>query len=195
MATWSTPPDFVPLQTLTDTVMDALSTDLSALWIYTAAGSMGYATANDTLAELAIGNPGQKLHVNDAGNAPEWQDNIRYWTGQLNREYALTSGDLGALFIVPPELDGWNLVYVVAYRSSGTGTLNLQVRNVTDGVDMLSTAVTVDSGETTSLTAATPAVIDTSHDDVATGDLISIDRDNNGTSTLNSGIILGFQHA
>ena len=43
--------------------------------------------------------------------------------------------------------------------------------------DMLSTKLTIDSGETSSATAATAAVVNTSNDDVATGDLIYVDVD------------------
>lgn len=42
---------------------------------------------------------------------------------------------------------------------------------------MLSTAMTIDSAETSTSTAATPPVIDTANDDVATGDVIRIDID------------------
>ena len=42
---------------------------------------------------------------------------------------------------------------------------------------MLSTKITIDSGETGSDTAATAAVIDTSNDDVASWDVLRIDVD------------------
>jgi hypothetical protein len=42
---------------------------------------------------------------------------------------------------------------------------------------MLTTKITIDSTETGSDTAATPAVIDTANDDVATNDVIRIDVD------------------
>ena len=42
---------------------------------------------------------------------------------------------------------------------------------------MLSTKITIDSGETGSDTAATAAVIDTANDDVATNDVIRLDVD------------------
>jgi hypothetical protein len=42
---------------------------------------------------------------------------------------------------------------------------------------MLSTKITIDSGETGSDTAAAAAVIDTSEDDIATNDLIRVDVD------------------
>ena len=59
----------------------------------------------------------------------------------------------------------------------GTGKTSIHISNVTDGVDMLSTALTIDSGETGSDTAATPAVVDVTKDDVVENDLIRIDVD------------------
>jgi hypothetical protein len=58
---------------------------------------------------------------------------------------------------------------------------------------MLSTNITVDATEYTSYTAATAPVINTSYDDVATGDLIKIKCTVAGTGTKGSGIILVFQ--
>jgi hypothetical protein len=57
---------------------------------------------------------------------------------------------------------------------------------------MLSTAITIDANETTSYTAAAPPVIDTAHDDVATGDLIAIDVSVAGTGTKGLGVVLSF---
>lgn len=91
----------------------------------------------------------------------------------------LATGDGQALIIMPPAVNGMNLVSVrAAVETAGTtGTTDIQVRNVTDSVDMLSTKLTIDSGETSSQTAATAAVINTSNDDVATGDVLAIDID------------------
>jgi hypothetical protein len=87
----------------------------------------------------------------------------------------------GAFFRVPSVLDGWNLVDVAAAVDTAgtTGTTDIQVRRVRSGSseDMLSTKITIDSGETDSSTAATAAVIDTDNDDVATADRIYIDID------------------
>lgn len=58
-----------------------------------------------------------------------------------------------------------------------TNTTDIQIANVTDSVDILSTKLTIDSAETGSDTAATAAVIDTSKDDLATNDLLRIDVD------------------
>src|SRR3990167_3678915 len=89
------------------------------------------------------------------------------------------TGDGKGWFHVPSELNGFNLVEVHGeLRTAGTtGTMDIQVHNATDGVDMLSTKLTLDSTETGSDTAAAPAVIDTGADDVATNDVLRIDVD------------------
>lgn len=87
-------------------------------------------------------------------------------------------GDGKAYFRVPVTLNGMNLVGVAAtvYTAGTTNTTDVQIRNKTDSVDMLSTKLTVDSGETDSSTA-TAAAIDATKDDVATGDVLAIDVD------------------
>ncbi len=90
-----------------------------------------------------------------------------------------STGDAKRFFRVPKELDGFNLVDVAAvvYTAGTTNTTDIQIRNKTQTADMLSTKLTIDSGETDSATAATAAVIDTSNDDVAWKDVIAIDID------------------
>jgi hypothetical protein len=102
----------------------------------------------------------------------------------INNAVALTTGDDKARIRIPSKLNGMILKSVSASRKSGTGIPNIMIRNVTDAVDMLSTAITIDSGETDSATAAIPPVINTATDDVATADQIAIDVDGAGTSTL-----------
>ena len=96
----------------------------------------------------------------------------------------LATGDGKAYFTVPEELNGMNLssVHARVITAGTTNTSDIQIANVTDSVDMLSTKLTIDSGETGSDTAATPAVIDTSKDDVATNDLLRIDVDSLSTA-------------
>jgi len=91
----------------------------------------------------------------------------------------LTTGDGKAFIHIPASLAGMNLVTVHAevITAGTTGVLTIQIRNVTQAVDMLSTELTVDSGETGSDTAAIPAVIDTANDDVAINDVIAMDID------------------
>lgn len=79
---------------------------------------------------------------------------------------------------VPAVLNGYNLVAVAAcvHTAGATGTTDIQIHNITQAADMLTTKLTIDSGETDSKDA-TPAVIDTSNDDVATGDKLRFDVD------------------
>ena len=57
---------------------------------------------------------------------------------------------------------------------------------------MLSTEITIDVSEFTSYTAATPPVIDTGHDGVATGDILRIDVDVAGTGAKGLIVVLTF---
>lgn len=108
---------------------------------------------------------------------------------------ALTTGDGKAYFTIPAALNGMNLVSVAAALTtvSSSGIPTVQIANVTDAVDMLSTKLTIDATELTSYTAATPAVIDTTKDDVVTGDLLRIDVDVAGTGAKGLSVVLGFQ--
>ncbi len=106
------------------------------------------------------------------------------------------TGEGKAYLHITPALAGMDLVYVHArvITAGTTGTLDIQIYNVTDSQDMLSTKLTVDSGETGSDTAAAPAVIDTGHDDVAENDLLRIDVDAVPTTAPKGLIVtLGFQ--
>jgi hypothetical protein len=89
------------------------------------------------------------------------------------------TGDGWSYFHVPSALNGMDLVSVEAFVATAgtTGTTDIQVHNVSGAVDILSTKLTIDSGETNSSTAATPAVINTSNDNVSTGDILRIDID------------------
>lgn len=108
---------------------------------------------------------------------------------------AITTGDYKAYVMIPLELNGYNLVAVAASVStvSSSGTPTIQIRNVTQAADMLSTRITIDANENTSYTAATPPVIDTANDDVATGDLIAVDIDVAGTGAKGLNVYLAFQ--
>jgi len=108
---------------------------------------------------------------------------------------ALGTGDGKFYFAVPAELNGYNLVGAHAYVDtvSSSGTPTYQIHNVTDTQDMLSTLITIDANEKTSYTASAQPVIDTGHDDVATGDIIRIDKDVAGTGEKGDGVILVFQ--
>lgn len=103
----------------------------------------------------------------------------------------MVTGDNQAQIILPSIFNGLDLYAVQAsvVTAGTTGTCDIQIHNLTDAVDMLSTKITIDSGETTSLTASTPAVINTSNDDVATGDVLRLDIDATHT-TAAQGLIV-----
>ena len=107
----------------------------------------------------------------------------------------LTTGDGKVIFLVPQELNGYNLVGAHAFvtTASSSGTPTIQIRNVTDSVDMLSTRITIDANEYTSYTAAAAAVVNATYDDVATGDRLAVDVDVAGTGAKGLGIVLTFQ--
>jgi hypothetical protein len=108
----------------------------------------------------------------------------------------VATGDGAAYVYLPAKVNGWDLSAVFIGHitaGTGTGTTTVQIRNHTDSQDMLSTRVTIDPTETTSLTAAA-AVVDATHDDVATGDLIRIDVDAipNGTAPKGLYVVMTF---
>ena len=86
---------------------------------------------------------------------------------------------------IPSTLDGKNLQSAQAHvYTAGTGsTTTVQLHNLTYGQDMLSTPITIDSGEKDSSTAATPSVVG-SYGGVSTADVIRIDVDVVASSTL-----------
>ena len=102
----------------------------------------------------------------------------------VNDSTALTSGDGKAYFPrIPSYLNGWNIIEVAANMVAGTGAVTIQLYNLTQTADILSTTLTIDANEKDSKDAATPAVIDTSEDDLQTVDRIRIDIDGAGTGT------------
>ena len=108
---------------------------------------------------------------------------------------ALTTGDGKTHVTIPIEMNGMNLISVGAhvYTASSSGLPTVMIHNLTDTVDMLSTAITIDANEKDSKDAATPPAINAATDDVATGDEIRIDVDIAGTGTLGLEIRMGFQ--
>ena len=94
------------------------------------------------------------------------------------------------------DFNGMNIVEVYArvITAGTTGTTTIQINNSRVG-DVLSTRITIDSGETGSNTAATPAVIDTTKDDIATYDNLRIDVDGiQTTAPLGLIVVIGFQY-
>ena len=105
---------------------------------------------------------------------------------------ALTTGNGKFYFYVPATLNGFNIVAVHAevITAPAGSVATFMLHNVTSGADILSTAITIDAGETGSDTAATAAVINTSEDDLTTHDIIRVDIDGVGSGTAGSGLII-----
>jgi hypothetical protein len=82
---------------------------------------------------------------------------------------------------------------IAVYTVSSSGTPTVQLHNLTDTSDMLSTRATIDASEYSSYTAATAPVIDTGEDDVATGDRLRLDVDVAGTDTAGLDVIMVFK--
>lgn len=78
-------------------------------------------------------------------------------------------------FTIPTHLNGLRITAVHA-RVLTAGTTNSSTFNIQiNGTNVLSTAVSIDTGQISSSNAGTPYVIDTAHDDVTTNDLIELD--------------------
>lgn len=114
---------------------------------------------------------------------------------------AMTTGEGKAYFVIPPKLNGMNLVSIrgALHTVSSSGAPLFQVRRVRSGtpVDMLSTGITFDASEqflsTSSVGPNIGYAINTSNDDVQTDDLIYIDCDTAGTGTKAPQFWLFFQ--
>jgi len=108
---------------------------------------------------------------------------------------ALTTGDGKAHVFIPALLNGHNLVaaHAAVTTVSSSGTPTVQIHNVTQAADMLSTLITIDASEKTSYSAAAAPVIDAANDDVATGDELRVDVDVAGTGTKGLVVILTFE--
>jgi hypothetical protein len=110
----------------------------------------------------------------------------------INGSVALTTSDK-AYLRVPSTINGYNLIGVAAMcvGASSGGTVTFTVKK--GATSMLSTNLTIDAGEYDSSTAAVPAVIDTSHDDVATGNQIEVACSGAGTGVTYASVQLQFQ--
>jgi hypothetical protein len=110
----------------------------------------------------------------------------------------VTTGDGKFIWATTRDMDNSYLLEAQAFVTtvSSSGAPAVQIRNITRGVDMLSTKVTIDVSEFTSYTAATASVVDDTGSPaksfVVRGDLISIDVDVAGTGAKGLGVYLVF---
>lgn len=101
---------------------------------------------------------------------------------------SLTAVDGVFYIMIPDTLDGLNLIRAQArVITAGTGSsTTIDIYNVDDTVDMLSTPITIADGAT----LGTAGVIDTNNDDISTDDLLRIDITTVASTTAPLGLIV-----
>lgn len=106
----------------------------------------------------------------------------------------IATGDGRFIWAVPQDLVSHMLtdVEMDVTTVSSSGIVQVQLRNVTQAVDMLTTRVQVDANEFHSKDAATQPVVNTANADVQHGDRIAIDIDAAGTGAKGLGVVLTF---
>ncbi|OGM06195.1 hypothetical protein A2125_00935 [Candidatus Woesebacteria bacterium GWB1_43_5] len=145
-----------------------------------------------------VGSSGYVLKSNGANVKPSFQADVKsVQMVAIDFATSCTAGDGKFYLHVPASLNNMNLTSVHAYNVTAgiTDTMDIQIANVTDAVDMLSTKITIDTGENGSDTAAIPAVIDATKDDVATNDILRIDIDAIHSGTAAKGLIVTLEFA
>lgn len=103
------------------------------------------------------------------------------------------AGDMS--YQVGTDFNNYKITSVYASSSSatstGSGAITLNIRNRTDAVNVLSTALTIDATERSSTSAATPAVINTSNQTVTTNDDICVQVTNAGSGSSGLQVTVG----
>lgn len=108
----------------------------------------------------------------------------------------VVTGDGQMFYTVPASLAGFTITSVNssvpgAVSSSGAPTIQLARVRAGTPVDVLSTKSTIDATESSSYTAAIPSVVNTSNDDLTTGDFLRVDVDVAGTGAKGLQVIIG----
>jgi len=177
---------------------DATMTNAGVVTVAAATTSADGISELATSAEVSTGTATDKVIVPEA-----LSDSVIFGTRYVqcvvfDFTTDIAEGD-GKFYIhIPAGLNGMDLVEAHAkVITVGDGsTVNIQIHNLTDTTDMLSTALTIDDGELDSKDAGTGVVINASEDDVVTNDVLRIDVDGNGgDTTVAKGLIvtLGFR--
>lgn len=103
----------------------------------------------------------------------------------------VSTGDGKFTFSLTEDEDGLSLVKVFAYVTtvSSSGSITVQIHNVTQAADMLSTVITI---PVSTFNDNSTWVLDLANDDVALGNLIRIDVDSAGTGAKGLGVGIWF---
>ena len=112
----------------------------------------------------------------------------------IKSDFPIFIGDGKAYATIPSASNNLNLTDAQAttFASSSVGSIQVQLSRGRQSspssshtyVDMLSTVITIDVNEYDSINGTTQRVINTSNDDVLTGDLIRVDVDASGSNAL-----------
>lgn len=165
------------------------------LWTFTGMGLNFSSIAGSVVADVSTTNTGTSTTtvVTPDGLAGSYAGSKELVVNVLERNYTVTTGDRKACVTIPSTMNGMNIVEVGAnvYTTSSSGTPTIQIARGRQAsatsahsfVDVLSTRITIDANEYDSKDATTAPVINTSNDDLATGDLICGDIDVTGTGT------------
>jgi len=112
----------------------------------------------------------------------------------INDSTALTTGDGKIYFRAPDILNGWSISDVTAARVFASDTdIQINLFNVTQNFEVLSTTLWIEHDEFDSDTAGTPTVINTSNDALTTADRFRVDVDQAGTATTWLEVQIGFE--
>lgn len=124
--------------------------------------------ANDAKLEVFGTMSGQGLTVNGRARIPRMVE-----IPLCDAATACATGS-GSAFIAPIDMNNYFLsgaILKAAYAGT-TNTMNVQLRNIDDAVDVFSTTFSLDSTERSSTTAATPGVINASNRTITTLDVL-----------------------
>ena len=106
-------------------------------------------------------------------------------------------GDGRRIFAIPQDMAGFLLtdVEIDVTTVSSSGIVQVQIRNITQALDILSTRVQIDVSEFHSKDSATQPVVSFANSDVAHGDRIAIDVDAAGANAKGLGVVLYWSSA
>jgi len=144
------------------------------------------------LTELTSPDGDDLLIIDDESGGAYTTKNIKYsnlvpyqymYIRVLGESDALSVGDGKMTFVVPFNCVLKDAEASVTTGSAADGPIAIQLRNLDysgGAQDMLTTKITIDDGELSSYTAAAPCAPNASYDDIAAGDRIRIDVDDEG---------------
>jgi len=135
------------------------------------------------------------IHAEDHTiGGPDPIPSLAMWPIKVGRDnLQVQTGDARFVWEIPEDLDGHVLMKVAAFISNpGSGTTEVMIRDVQSSIDILSTPITIDSGEKSSKTAATLPVVDPTYAEVAWGQQLAIDVDSAAVGATGLGVYFYF---